>query len=278
MVLDAELQGRYALKEALGKVFIDPALKDIMMPFNTRGDSTNSSSDAIKGSRYTVEGDVLRMFVWWQNGEQSNVDVDLSIVYMNDDFSVGGQISFTNLSDSACTHSGDIQNAPTEDGASEFIDININKMLKNNIRYVAVSVLSFSGQSFNNFPCFAGFMERDSMKSGKVFEPASVRVRFALNNNITRTIPLIFDLKERKVVFADISGGLGGNGAVANQGIKHAAIAEAVMSYPERKPTLFDIASLNAMARGEIVDTKEDADVVFDLSDTQKILEELGLV
>ncbi len=278
MVLDTELMARYALKEALGKVFIDPSLKDVLLPFNRRGDSSSSTSEVSKGSRYPVEGDVLRMFVWWQNGDQYCVDVDLSMVYMDENFVETGHIGFTNLSNNASKHSGDIQDAPTEAGASEFIDIDIEKMVsKLKARYVAISVISYSGQPFNDFPCFAGFMERDSMTSGKVFEPASVRFRFDLTGSVTRTIPLVFDLKERKVIFADISGGSGRYGAVRSQGDKHKAMTEAVMSYPERKPTLFDVALLNALARGNLVDTKEEADVVFDLSDTQKLLDEVGL-
>jgi len=279
-VIDAELQRRYAEKEDLGKVFIDPALKDILLPFNRRGDSSSSTGEIQKGSRYPFNGDILRMFVWWKNGTHGRVDVDLSAVYMDKDFNEVGHVAYTNLrgGGDAIVHSGDIQDAPGEKGASEFIDIDLKKLKTNtNARYLAISVYSFTGQSFDTFPCSAGFMERDNMRSGKVFEPGSVRFRYELNSKNTRTIPLLFDIVERKVVFADLSGGSSRYGSVMNHGDKHKALTEAVMSYPERKPTLFDVAFLNASARGTIVDSADEADVVFNLDDTQSLLEEVGL-
>ncbi len=274
MIMDEELMRRYGEKEAMGKVFIDDALGDILLPFNRRGDSSTASPEISKGSRYAFNGDYLRMFTWWKNGSAGRVDVDLSIVYFDNDFKESGQVSFTNLydGDRNVVHSGDIQDAPK--GASEFIDINVAKLVKKGIRYVAASVLSYTGQTFDQFECFAGFMERDGMQSRKVYQPESVRFRFDLNSKNTRTIPLVFDLVERKVIFADLASSGGRYGAVQNQTDKHKVLTQAVLSYPERKPTVFDVVFLNAMARGEIVTDREEADIVFDVGDAKRLIEE----
>lgn len=266
--IDADLRARFAERGEMGKVYIDPMLKEIVLPFNRRGDSSSSSPLTTKGSRVPFNGDFIRMFVWWHDvvGADSwnnRVDVDLSIVQFDENMKQMGYTSFQNLRSSASVHSGDIQSAPN--GASEFIDFDVNKMASSGVRYVAASVISFTGQPFDAFECFVGFMERDGLRSGKVYEPESVKLRYDLKGTNKSAIPLLFDVVERKVIYADLSTGGSRYGAVSGQEQKNTALTKAMLAMPERKPTLFDIAYLNASARGTIVDTPEEADVVIDI-------------
>lgn len=277
-IIEYALMRRLAEKPALGNVFIDPALKDVVMPFNRRGDSSSMASDMMtKGSRFPFSGDVVRGFVWWKNGGagswgSSRTDVDLSVVMFDEKFTNMGHVAFTNLSDAGIIHSGDIQDAP--EGASEFIDFDLTKVNKS-VRYIALSVIVYTGQTFDQFECFAGFMERDSLKSGKVYEPESVKVRFDISAKTTQHMPVLFDLKERKVIFADMSMASGGRGAaVAQQSEKQAALTEGMLSLPDRKPTLYDVVLLNAKARGTLVDTPEEADTRFMIDDAPKLIAE----
>ena len=274
-IIDTDLARRYAEKEAMGRVFIDPLLRGILMPFNRRGDSSTSSA-FVKGSRYPLspETKFVRLFAWWHNREAGRVDVDASAVFLDETFTNTTYVNFHNYSgQTGAMHSGDIQDAPN--GAVEFIDLDLDVIAKNSNgkRYIALSVLSYTGQSFDSFECFAGLMERDGLKSGMAFEPESVRLRIDLKTG-KQTIPLMIDLKERVLIFTDLVTGNAAMRSVASEQPKQMALMQAMLSLPDRKATLYDLVSLNAMARGEIVSDRDKADRVFDLIDAPVLIEE----
>ena len=278
-VIEGELRARYGALEPLGKVFVDPALKDVLLPFNRRGDSSTTAGEIVsKGSRFPFAGDVVRGFVWWKNGGEgrygsNRTDVDLSMVLFDENMQQRGHVAFTNLSSAGMQHSGDIQDAPN--GASEFIDFDVKKVLATGARYLALSVIVYTGQTFDTFPCFCGFMERDSIKSGRVYEPESVRLRFDVSSKTTQHMPVLFDLKERKVIYADMAMASAGRyGAVARQNDKNEAMTQGMLTLPDRKPTVYDVVLLNAQARGTLVDDREEADVVFSIEDAAKLIAE----
>jgi hypothetical protein len=131
------------------------------------------------------------------------------------------------------------------------------------VRYVVASVISYCGGAFSEFPCFAGFMERDSLKSGKKFEPQSVRIKFEMNADTTSVLPLVFDLQEHKVVFADISsGGSSATSAIGTSG-RLATQARAIMELPLRKPTALEVLREHVAARGSLASNVEEADVAW---------------
>lgn len=170
-------------------------------------------------------------------------------------------------SDLGVRHSGDIQNAPS--GAAEFIDFSVDKLRQNNVRYVLSHIISYRGEGFNSFPCFAGFMERDDLTSGRKFEPEAVKNKFDLVSPSSELSAHIFDLETNEVIFADLSGS---NRVYNNISKSYSSLQvrlEAVLNLVNTKPTLGDVLRMHATARGKIVDTPEEADVVFDL-DTLK--------
>ncbi|KKK69854.1 hypothetical protein LCGC14_2929850, partial [marine sediment metagenome] len=130
------------------------------VPFSQRSASKILKTVA-RGSKYNLpEGDTIRLFIWWKDG-LARADLDLSAMFLDDDYNCKEQISYTKLKNKniGAVHSGDITSAPK--GASEFIDISIKKCLDKNIRYVMMSVSSYTQQPFYDLPeCFAGIMTR----------------------------------------------------------------------------------------------------------------------
>ena len=266
-IIYKSLINRFKSPAPTGDVYIDPLLDDLVIPFNRRGDSS-TISPIIKGSHYPFDGDVIRLFAYWVG---AGIDVDLSASLLNADYEVVQTVAFTNLAEFGCTHSGDIQSAPK--GASEFIDIDIQKLTSNDIRYVAMTVNVFRGQTFDKFPCFAGFMERDSLTSGAVYQPETVKLKFDITAVTTMANPLVFDLEKRKVVFTDVTNGTRNFGVVGRETKKQSAMVRAAMSIPMRKPTFGDVAELLVRCNGNLVRTRRDATVVWDESSMQTILD-----
>lgn len=271
----------YGEKESLGRVFIDPELKGYLIPFGNRSASAGVKTLA-RGTRMKInENDkVIRFFTHWKDVPGSwGTDIDLSAGMLTKDFKQSGTISYYNLREVGGVHSGDITSAP--DGASEFIDIDIAAALRAGHRYIYMSILSYSRQSFKDIPeLFAGFMGRESAGSGEIYEPKTVLNKVDITIDGQNAVPLIIDLLEREVIWTDMSmpsSNYRPNNVESNKnGLE--LLSEAMVT--RKAPNMFDLFTLHASSRGVLVDTREDADVVFALDgditpfDTEVILSE----
>ncbi len=255
-VLRDEIARRCAALEPMGRVYLDPALREVVMPYNRRGDSA-TSTPVSKGSRFPVgDSDVMRLFVHWTGN-----DVDLSLLMLAENLEVIDRVSWTQTQTWGCKHSGDVVHAPN--GASEFIDMTLPRLAERGVRYAVMSLISYSGGNFSGFPCFAGFMERDSLTSGKLFEPASVALKFEVGGEGTSSMPLMIDVLERKAIYADILSGGRDYGTVTGSANKLQAQVRAMLDLPRTKPTAWDVLHAHAAARGTLVSRMDEADVAY---------------
>ncbi|KKQ99159.1 MAG: Conserved hypothetical cytosolic protein [Candidatus Woesebacteria bacterium GW2011_GWB1_39_12] len=260
------LRNRFAKLGSLGKVFIDPALAGINVPFAQRS-SSRSLKTLARGSSMTLpenEGDTLRFFLWWKDSDR-RTDIDLSALMLREDFSHHSTIAYYDLKHDYGCHSGDITSAPN--GACEFIDVDLGKLKADGVRYIVSNVMSYTGQPFQELPeCFAGWMMRESPQSGEVFEALSVKNKVDLVSDAKIYIPVIIDVDERKVFWADLVGTNPRSASnVSNQMDTLTLLARSVMEL--NKPNLFDLFRMHAEARGQIVSNPKDADLVFGIND-----------
>lgn len=264
-----ELERRFRTRPALGRVYVDPALKQILVPFSQR--SANAALVNLpRGSRlpYDTAKGFLRLFVHWvENSESHRIDVDLTCAMYDAQWNKQAHVSWTNLSGyGRSRHSGDIQSAPAPDGASEFIDLDLAACRSRGVRYMAVVVYSFTGQAFSTFEAHAGFMERDQPGMGKHFEPSTVANRFRLANAQTAAIPLVVDLETQAVIWADL--GLPGNynhGMIETSSSQVAQKLRAIDALADSRMSLHELFTLHARARGILARKPEHADLVLDL-------------
>ena len=264
------LSDRFAKLKPLGKVYIDPELKKFPVPFAGRS-ASKSLRQLTRGSRLPIgEGNTVRFFMWWKEGiATGRVDIDLSAVMYDADWNYLEHISWTNLKSAKyrAAHSGDITSAP--DGASEFIDLDLASILNYGGRYVVASVLSYTNQPFSELPeCFAGWMMRQNPNSGEIYEPQTVRDKVDLTANTAICIPAIIDLQQREIVWMDMSLSrhpswqVIGNNVETHQNTM-ALIGKAMTDL--QQPTLEQLFTLHASARGELISTSEGADTVFSI-------------
>ncbi len=233
--------------------------------------------NAVKGIREAVDiaearrlSLMNRFFLWWKDGED-RTDIDLSAVLFKADWMRLARLAYFNLREAAfsCYHSGDIVDAP--DGACEFIDMNIPVMLAGGVRYVAMCLNSFTSQPYCNLPeCFAGWMARRSPCSGEVFEARTVQDKIDLASDTRISISVIFELEDRRVVWADA--------ALKSAGpINIVRMARAMVEL--NRPNLYDLLFVHAEARG-MLSIEDRADAVFAVHkgvtpfDTDKLLSE----
>ncbi|ADB19074.1 conserved hypothetical cytosolic protein [Pirellula staleyi DSM 6068] len=273
---------RFGSRMALGKVYIGQGLKDQIVPFSQRS-ASRSLRTVSRGSKFDLSaGDTVRFFCWWKNiggDDNGRVDIDLSASLFDSDWNYQTDVAYYKLREGNCYHSGDITSAPN--GACEFIDMNLPSVLEMKARYIVMSIMCFTGQSFIEMPeCFGGWMMRQNPNSGEIFEARTVRDKVDITSTVRLCVPIIIDVEERKVYWADL--GLKGRGQINNAARNSVGMSQIGRAIVElNKPNLFDLFLMHAEARGVIVDVKEDAETVFDVFegavtafDSDKILSE----
>lgn len=264
-ICEKSLIKNYSQKKSLGKVYLGKDMKNYNVPFAMRS-TQKALKTIVRGSRIPLDDkDTVRFFIWWKSGYESRVDIDLSAVFLDENFSKASHVAYTNLRSGFACHSGDITSAPN--GASEFIDIDMKKALKAGHRYIIMNVNSFTGQNYVDIPeCFAGFMMRNSVQSGEIYEPKSVVNKFDLTSDMKYSIPLIIDMEDRVVIWTDIAlkgvFDTWGNNVINN--MKSIGILTNSM-VNLTKPNLYDLLKLHISARGTEVEIREDADLIFDV-------------
>lgn len=264
LAIQTTLEQRFSNLNALGKTWIDPALSECPVPMQQRNASTGIFSVA-RGTRLPMSNkDTLRFFIYWVGK-----DIDLSATIHDADLSMTGHISYTNLKSNkykAC-HSGDIVRAPN--GAAEFIDINIVQAVERGARYIVMHVLVFSGPNFSEHKkCYAGWMTKNHPNKGDIFDPKLVEQKIDVTCEAMGTIPIVFDLVERKGIWCDLTvrnlNGFNSNNIENNK----ASTQETLKSIINigNKPTLHHLFTMHGKSRGKIVDNQEEADTIFSLN------------
>ena len=267
---------RFRALSPLGACFVDPALADYPVPFSQRS-ASKSFRTISRGSKLPLltDGEVLRLFLWWKNGS-GRTDIDLSATMFDENFRAVDVVSYYELRCDGGVHSGDIVDAPN--GASEFIDITLERMEARGIRYVAMTLGGYTPQPFCDLPeCFAGWMSRSDADSGEIYDPRTVQDRLDLTSASRIAIPLVLDVQDRKLIWCDMA--LKNNpNFVNNVHANLGGIALMLQSFVTmKKPSLYDLFLLHAAARGTVVETHEQAESVFSVAvGTPFRLDEIG--
>jgi stress response protein SCP2 len=284
------LKKRFSKQEPLKNTYVDENLKNYPVPFALRS-ASKSFKTLTRGSKVTIEDingkktKYIRFFLYWQNLKLENrknikrggdldysndnrVDVDLSACFYDEnlDSQTRKSICYYNLENEKLRsyHSGDIVDAPQ--GASEFIDIDIDQALEQGYRYLLLNANLFTHQSFKDIPvCFVGCMIRSNINDGEIFEPSTVKYKFDITSDSRVCVPLIFDLKERQVIWVDST--IGSDYYINNVGTNKKgleALVKAFVYIP--KPNLYDLFELHATSRGKS-SIKSKANTIFSETD-----------
>lgn len=268
-ICDQVLIQRFSTLPSLGKIYVDERLKSYNVPFSQRS-ASKALRTIVRGSRVPMqEGDTIRFFSWWKEGtvngkHTGRVDIDLSAVMYDRNWQYVEHISYTNLRSSKyrAVHSGDIVTAPQ--GACEFIDLHIPSIVDHGVRYIVATLHSYTVQPYCDLPeCFVGWMMRKKPGSGEIFEPATVENKIDVTADTQIAIPVILDLVERAVIWTDLSLTRHPNYYNNIEGNQKGMVLMGKAMTALQKPDLYDLFMLHAKARGELVETADQADAIF---------------
>jgi len=260
---ESALLAQFAKLPQLGRCYLDPQLANFLVPFSQRS-ASKALRTLVRGSRLPLPAcKVLRFFIWWRNGS-ARTDIDLSAALYDADFKYLDVVSYYNLKNFGGCHSGDIVDAPQ--GAAEFIDLDMEKTKAAGVRYVVMSINSYTMQPYCDLPeCFAGWMARQRPGSGEIFEPRTVQDKVDIASNTRVCLPAVFDLLEEQVLWTDIalrSRPFWNN--VENNLSGVSLMLRAMTGL--KKTTLHRLFGLHIKARGSSAATPAEAEQVFSVN------------
>lgn len=303
-VLGDIIREQLSTKDNIGKVYIDPALKNCPIPVAGRADSGRNRTVAM-GTKLPVckDADVLRAALYKKG--QKNGFFDFSVAFLDKNYALVKQVSWNNLKEGFAYHSGDC--ADTRRGVTEIIDVDLQKIKREcpQAKYVV-----YEGMAWNSFTtvngldqCFLTLSEVNSIGEGapksytaKPLDPKDVRFRVDLTGDSFANIPVLYDLESREVSILNLPTFHRVSDFAAPKIHRHFDLpkgCEAIENYSgelaltayyinERlildKPNIYDLAMMNVEARGgELVENREDADVIFS-TDREEVKEGQKLV
>lgn len=236
----------------LCKVYIAPGMDRIAVPLQ---ETTASGGYGVlpKGSRIPIKaGKKVRCFTYW---EKVN-DIDLSVIALTKDHR---QLEFSWRSmwgrqSSAITYSGDQTSG--YNGGSEYFDVDLEAFMTEypQAEYLVFCNNVFSDKPFSKCLCKAGYMDRDVLDNGEVFEPKTVATSFQITCDSTFAYLFGIDLKTSELVWLNVS-------RDSNARVAGTTSLDFLKDYINACQ-LMNVQKLFSMLATEVVETPEDADVV----------------
>ena len=263
----------------LGRIAVDQGMYEgYTAPVGLRSASPGMRT-AGRGTRLPLpEGETIRFFLHWRDlpepppdapepagpaaaeDRDTRVDLDLSAFFVSEDFTRTEQIAYYNLRSTAAVHSGDLTSAP--DGAAEFIDVTLAEALRQEWRYVVMTVHSFSHHQLSEVPeCWAGAMARGAdPQSGEVFEASTVMQRLDLVSPTFNATPFVIDIAERRLIWWDLPVGVGEH-QVANLDRSSNRVLAHLLDLLEGRR--MPLAHLLGLLADDVVEDPDEAELVF---------------
>lgn len=267
MMIDSIIKTQLTFKPSLGTVYIDRELMNIALPTSGKGVSAQGKNPRTSGSRQPIlmrDKDVIRPFVLWKDADSSRVDIDLSVKMLDEDLKQLDHISFTNTHNDYATHSGDITGAP--DGAAEYVDINIKNAKENDVRYVAMEIYSYSGQSFDDINHLkAGFMLLDADDhTDDVYNQKRIRQSIDISEEGLMKSVCLFDLEDEVMIWVDQQPRVNAHGAIKleNNECQSGLIYKKMIN--QQFTSLYDLFVMHTQTRATATSrSPKSADTVF---------------
>lgn len=256
-----QLLARAEHRRQFPRAVIDRALVDLLVPINERS-ASRAKLAWPRGSELALPaGQTLRLFLHWEEPATTRVDLDLSVALYDASWRHVATCDYTNLvvGERAAVHSGDLTSAPAPLGASEFVDLHLERLSMLGARHLVMAVFAYNSVPFDQLAHgFAGLMLAPA--EGTCFDPRAVSQRFDLRGRSVITVPLTIDLAERRLRWLDVH--IKHHAEVQDVGGYRAALAHIGRDFgdllaTQSRPTLWDLACIHAAARGNVIYIRE---------------------
>ncbi|MBJ2125086.1 hypothetical protein [Flavobacterium sp. IB48] len=242
-------------------IYIDPQLFNIPVSIGDRSETVQDLPVALMGTRFTVEGNEVRLFMQWgKDLPAQHLDMDLSCqIAYEDRLDI---CSFSRLTTTGCQHSGDIRSIPNKIGTAEYININIDELAKAKAKFVTFTCNAYSNGSITP-NLVVGWMNskhpmKISEKTGVAYDPSCVDHQVCVTQNVAKGLVFgVLDVAKREIVWLEMTFGGQVVGGLDFKGV------QALLSKLNSKLNIGSLLQLKAEAQGLTITENEIADEVY---------------
>ena len=242
-----KIAGHYRASERLGKVYIDPRFYRVAMSVNTSASGKGIDVPAT-GTRLHINGTKIRSFVHWENA----FDIDSSIVLEHKDKPLD-TINFRSYSYnnycSAARFSGDI----TGPKGTEYFDLDLESLKLQGVTRV---VFTFHGymSTLNSGEIYCGYQNKENFDT-KAWDPKNIELKIHVKGEKRAYVAFAVDLETMEIIVLNLM-------RDDDSRVVSPKDFEAIEAFMD--PAKLELnMGLIAEWRGEVVETPEEADVVF---------------
>ena len=239
-------------------MYIDPMLFNIPLAIGDRSETIQDTSCALMGTRFSVEGSVVRLFMQWGKGlPAQHLDMDLSChIALPHATEV---CSYYNLTAPGAKHSGDIRSIPNKVGTAEYIELDINELTRVGAQYVVFTCNAYSNGAISP-NLVVGWMNsaypiKISEKTGVAYDPSCVQHQVRVSKSLSKGLVFgVLEVATREIIWLEMP--FGGQ-IVANMDAKN---VETLIAKLKSKTSIGNLLAIKAQAQNiEIIDA-ENAD------------------
>ena len=247
----------YKSLPSLGKVYIADNFYKLGIPTNTS--ASGKGIDVLPiGSRMPVNGSKVRTFVHWKDA--FDIDSSLIVVDADGDLSTMGWFNYGGkYFGNAILFSGDITGA----NGAEYFDIDLDALAARGCKYVVQTFHGYSSK-LDSGEIYAGYQNKETFNT-KAWDPKNIEMQFKVYGDSRACIAFAIDIQNREVIILNqiIDSD---DQVVRPDGFK------TIEKYLQSNYLDVNIGMI-AACRGELVNTPEEADVVFDDTYVQDFIE-----
>lgn len=238
----------YTTSESLGKVYIDHNFYKVAMPVNTSASGRGIDVPAT-GTRLPIAGTKIRSFVHWEDV----CDIDFSTIYEMADGKIGC-INFANYHscnyNGAARFSGDV----TSDNGTEYFDLDLVSLKKQGVKRVVFTLHGF-GSSLNKGEIYCGYQNKENFNT-RAWDPKNIELKIHVKGDKHAYIAFAVDLESNEIIVLNLL-------RDDDYQVVRPRDFEAVAAFMDPAKLELNMGIIAKWRAAEVVETPEEADVVF---------------
>ena len=243
-----KIENHYRGLESLGKIYVSPNFYKVAMPVNTSASGKGIDVPPV-GTRLPVKGSKIRTFVHWEHA----FDIDSSMTLVNKDGenevvywgNYGNKAYGTNVS-----FSGDV----TSPQGTEYYDVNLE-----GLKALGYKMLFFSFHGYcstlNSGDIHCGYQVVENFNT-KAWDPKNIELKIHVKGEKRAYTGFAIDLETNEVIVINLL-------RDDESRVVSDRDSDSILRYVD--PAVLELnMGLIASWRGELVETPEEAEIVFD--------------
>ncbi len=242
-----KIADHYRAAESLGKVYIAPNFYKVAMPVNTSA-SGRGIDVPPTGTRLPINGTKIRSFVHWEKA----FDIDSSTIFEHADGTLKAinfsSYHYTNY-EGAARFSGDV----TSPQGTEYFDLDLESLKAQDVKRVVFTFHGFCS-TLNEGEIYCGYQNKEDFNT-KAWDPKNIELKIHVKGDKRAYVAFAIDLEAMEIIVLNLM-------RDEDSRIVSRKDFEAIKAFMD--PAKLELnMGLIASWRGEVVETPEEATVVF---------------